>query len=182
MSMMSAVEGVTDSAVGGLASFLFQRRRRSRIASAARIRQIEAAAEALDRHATRMARLLYSPSLSNRLKALLLDISDALEEQASAEGFVRLLAAVPWPRPHDRADPLDDDFADLCAANGDMAGVFRAAVIDGLAAALLRWPDGDVPAAKILADAAALTPADLACIVRQCFDETDMSQRQTEAT
>jgi hypothetical protein len=182
MSMMPAMEGVANGALGGLASFLFQHRNRSHIASAARVRRIEAAAEALDRHTAGLGRLLHSPSLSNRLKALLLDVSDALEEQASAEGFVRLLAAVPWPRPHDRADPLDDDFADLGAANGDMAGVFRAAVIDGLAAALLRWPDAEVPAAKILADAAALTPADLACIVRQCFDETDMSQRQTEAT
>lgn len=180
--MMPAVEGVADSALGGLASFLFKHRHGSRIASAARVRRIEAAAEALDRHATYVGRLLYSPSLSNRLKALLLDVSDALEEQASAEGFIQVLAAGLWPRPQDRADPLDDDFADLCAADAPMAGVFRAAVMEGLAAALLRWPDAEVPAAKILADAAALTPADLDCIVRQCFDEIDMSQRQTEAT
>jgi hypothetical protein len=175
---MPAMEGVADVALGGLASLLFQRRYRQRSASAERVRQIEAAAEALDRHAAGLHELLYSPLLSNRLKLLLIDISDALEERASAARFVQVLAAA--PRPHGSADTLNQDFADLSAADAALAGVFRAAVTDGLAAALLRWPDPAVQAAKILADAASLTPADLAAILPQCLIEAPSSDLETE--
>jgi hypothetical protein len=58
--------------------------------------------------------------------------------------------------------------------------VFRAALTDGLAAALLRWPDSAVQAAKILAAAAALMPADLASILPQCFTEAPSSDLETE--
>jgi len=180
--MMPAMEGVANGALGGLAAFLFQRRHRSRAASADTVRRIEAAAEALDRHTLGLSRLLYSPLVSNRLKALLLDVSDLLEEQQYAADFIRLLAAGPKPRPAGHTDPLDDDFVDLCAADGEMAGVFRAAVMDGLAAALLRWPESHTPAAKCLAEAAALTPADLAAIVLQCFGPATASGLQTEPT
>jgi hypothetical protein len=179
MSIMPAMEGIANGALGGLASFVFQRRHNSRTASAARVRQIEAAAEALDRHAEGLRRLLYSKSLSNRLKLLLLDISDALEEPAPAARFVQHLAA--GPRPSGSTDPVDDDFADLCATDPTMAGVFLSAFMDGLAAALLRWPDPTVQGAKILADAARLTPADLAAMVQQCFTEAPVSDLETEA-
>jgi hypothetical protein len=178
MSVMPAMEGVANVALGGLTSLLFQRRHHRRSASAERVRQIEAAAEALDRHAVGLHELLYSSPLSNPLKLLLIDISDALEERASAARFVQVLAAV--PRPHGSADRLNQDFADLCAADAALAGVFRAAVMDGVAAALLRWPDPAVQAAKILADAAALTPGDLAAIVPRCLIEAPSSDLETE--
>jgi len=181
MSMMPSIEGVANGALGGLASFLFQHRHRSRAASAARIRRIEAATEALDRHAAGLRRLLYSASLSNRLKELLLDISDTLEEEPSAACFLRQLVAGRGRPLHVSADPVNEDFAALCATDATMAGVFLAAVIDALAAALLRWPDADVPAAKILADAAALSPAELAAIARQCFTATTPVSLEAEA-
>lgn len=117
-------------------------RDRSHRKNAARVRQLDEAAELLGQHAEATERFLGATVAPRELKALLIEFSDAMADKGVVERMAAWAASRPFKAPveSEEADEFSAILARLHESRPDLSEDFAMAILTAAMGASLRWP------------------------------------------
>ncbi len=120
-------------------------RGRARYTNERSTEQLNNAALFLNSHTEALERFLADPDAPNHMKNILLNSSDAMDNQAEVRSLVEAMAYTPLGELSEEysaeTGALRADLDDLERHNPDLAKAFETAVRTGAFAAILRWPE-----------------------------------------